>query len=337
MIESPVVSVRTAVSVLAYSATRGVDPTVLLAEADIDPTLTADPDGRVAHSAMTRLWTAAAARCGEPDLGLRMGQWLQPEEYHDVLGYACRSSPTLGDAYGRAARYFALVHQQVELALIEDGDVAVLRLRPAVDLGAPRHPVECALATLLLLARRALGQEVRPRAVRFRHETPTDTAAHLAFFGVAPRFGAADNELALPRALLAAPLPHGDARLAALLDRQAEDRIAALPTPGGVADRARAAVAVRLQQGEPALEEVAAALRLSPRSLQRHLQEVGISYRGVVDAVRRDEALHHLGEGRLSLAEIAFLLGFAEVSAFHRAFRRWTGRTPASYRPARQA
>jgi AraC-like DNA-binding protein len=329
------VSAKTVLTVTAFSVRYGVLPQELLDAAGIDPVVAADPDERVPAARIIRLWGEAARRTGDSDFGLHLAEWLQPEEHYDVIGYVCRTSPTLGEAYRRVARYFALLHQQVTFSIQEE-DHAVRVQHHVHDLSdaPPRHPVECVLATLILQGRRALGQPFAPLLVRFRHEAPASTAEHARIFGAPVRFGAPVSELVLPRALWDQPQREADARLCAVLERQAEAQLARLPAVGGLLSRVRGAIDALLASGggEPSLEEVAARLRQSPRSLQRHLQQERTSFRAVLDDVRRDLALRHLAEQRLALSEIAFVLGFSEVSAFHRAFRRWTGKTPASWR-----
>jgi AraC-like DNA-binding protein len=92
-----------------------------------------------------------------------------------------------------------------------------------------------------------------------------------------------------------------------------------------------------LRLGEPTLARLAARMRMSERTLQRHLGQEGTSMQALLDEARHQLSLRHLGEAKESIAEISFLLGFAEVRAFHRAFKRWTGSTPAAYRQARTA
>ena len=106
---------------------------------------------------------------------------------------------------------------------------------------------------------------------------------------------------------------------------------AALPRRGELSEMVRDALTSDLQSG-PTLEGVAARLGRPPRSLQRRLKAEGISYNGILDELRHDLALRYLGQRDLSLAEVAFLLGFAEQSVFQRAFRRWTGTSPAEWR-----
>ena len=101
-------------------------------------------------------------------------------------------------------------------------------------------------------------------------------------------------------------------------------------------ERVRRALAAELQRGDPSLDAIAARLRTSPRSLQRQLQQAGTTLAALHNELRADLAARYLAERSESISEVAFLLGFSEVSTFHRAFKRWTGQTPAAYRRGRR-
>lgn len=108
--------------------------------------------------------------------------------------------------------------------------------------------------------------------------------------------------------------------------------LAELPPAESVVDRVKRLIVAELCGGEPTAEVIARKMRATPRTLQRWLTARGTSYREILDGLRRDLALRYVTEDRLAISEAAYLLGFSEASAFHRSFKRWTGRTPAQYR-----
>jgi AraC-like DNA-binding protein len=136
----------------------------------------------------------------------------------------------------------------------------------------------------------------------------------------------------LPRRSLDRPLVRADAGLCAVLERHARELLERLPRATSLSGRIRQLVAGDLVKGVPSPAEVARRLHMSGRTLQRRLREDGTSHRALVDELRRDLAMRYLGEREIGIAEVAFLLGFSEASAFHRAFRRWSGTTPSAYR-----
>jgi AraC-like DNA-binding protein len=326
------ISVRVFQLVLAGAAAQGVPPPALIDAVGIDPADLADPDGRLPRALETRLWHEAVRLTGDDGFGLHLSEQL-PVDGLGAIGFAVRSSATLGDAYARVARYMRIVASGPRLEIVREDDVVRLRHRPPDDPPAPsRHAVEFFLCNLLVIARRNVGEDTAPRAASFRHAAPARVDEHRRLLGPSVRFGQEHDELILDRALLDRPHVNAEPALGEVLDRHLAAIDAALPPEGGFLDRARAALGAELARGEPSLEAIAARLRMSPRSLQRRLQQEGSSISSLLDRLRADLAVRHLSESRDSIAEVAFLLGFSEVSTFHRAFKRWTGLTPAAYR-----
>jgi AraC-like DNA-binding protein len=324
--------------VLAAAMVRGIPPGKLLAAIGLSPQQLIDPDGRVPVETALRAWQVATELSGDPEFGLSVVEHLRPD-YLGSIGYAVHASATLGDGLRRLARFFRVVNQYVALELVEDG--ARVRVRIAVDHDVSpdelRHPMECLLSALLVVARRTTGVPLRPLAVAFRHAAPGEVAAHLRVFGVAPSFGQPAAELVFPREALATPHLAPDGALVAVAERHLRRMQDELPPADTFAGRARRVLLEELRLGEPTLARLAARLQTSERTLQRRLGQEHTSMQGLLDEARHQLSLRHLAESRESIAEISFLLGFAEVRAFHRAFKRWTGSTPAAYRQARIA
>jgi AraC-like DNA-binding protein len=306
---------------------------VLLRAAGLGPAAVFDPDGAVPHRQNARLWDEAVRLTGDQDLGLHMAEWVSqcPEEHFDVLAYAVQSCASLGEHYRRMGRYVRLLHEGAYLSLEIEQDTAKL-VHGLLD-GAmpPRQPVECMLALAVLQGRRAIGEEFAPRAVCFAHPWPARVGEQERLFRAPVRYGCEHNEVVLDRALLERRQLQAEPRLLAMLDRQLEGLLSRLPEDRSLQGQARRVMADHLLDGEPALYAVAAKLHMSPRSLQRRLRDEGTSFAKLLADLRRDLALRHLQSPRTTIGDVAFLLGFSEVSAFHRAFKRWTGRTPAEH------
>lgn len=151
-------------------------------------------------------------------------------------------------------------------------------------------------------------------------------------FGVVPRFSQPHDEIAVPRAALDLPRRSSAPALIPTMERHLAQLLRDLPSDETFLGRVRRALAEELRRGEPTLERTSARLEMSGRSLQRRLQDEGSAHQQLVDELRCELARRHVAEQRESIAEIAFLPGFSEVSAFHRAFERWTGLTPRAYR-----
>jgi AraC-like DNA-binding protein len=329
-------SVRLLQAIVAAAAARGVPPERLLAAAGLRREELADPDGRVPRACELRLWDAVRASTGDESFGLHMAESL-PVEAYGAMGFATRSSATLGEAYRRIARFVRLMRSGVRLEIVEDGAVVRLRhLPPAGEAPPSRHAVEWFMATLVLAARRGVEPGCVPLEARFSHAAPPRVDEHRRVFGAALRFAADRDELALPAALLARPQVGAEPGLSSMLDRHLDEALARLPAGHGVIDRVRAGVVEALRRGhEPTLAQLALETRMSARSLQRRLQQEGTSLQALLEQIRAELAARYLADGGYSISEVAFLLGFSEVSTFHRAFKRWTGATPAAFRRAR--
>lgn len=331
------VSAKMCQFIVLGAAARGVAPERLLQLAEVQSELLIDPDGRLPRASEVQLWEAAVRLTGDDDFGLHLAESADAGDLGG-LGFAVRSSATLGEAYERVARYLALVNQDIELHIcaLSDDEVALRHVPPSQKL-PPRQAIECFMALLFSIGRRGIGADFRLRAVRLRHERPANIDAHLRLFGVDPGFGAAHDELLVERHLLGRPKPDAEPALGSVLDRHLHDLLRQLPPKAGFLDRLRAMLLGKLQEGEPSLTELARGLHMSPRGLQRRLQQEGTSLKELTASLRAELAQRHLDERQLSIGEIAFFLGFSEPSTFHRAFKRWTGMTPAEYRKARRA
>jgi AraC-like DNA-binding protein len=168
--------------------------------------------------------------------------------------------------------------------------------------------------------------------VTFQHSPPVDLREHGRVFGCPVRFNRPVNGVALRRALLDTPLVRADPGLCSVLDRHVRALIERIPRAEALSDRVRGLVASELSTGRASAAAVARKLHMSRRTLQRHLEAGGMTFRALCDGLRRDLAIRYLREREIAVAEVAFLLGFSEASAFHRAFKRWVGTTPTLYR-----
>jgi AraC-like DNA-binding protein len=245
-----------------------------------------------------------------------------------VLEYAFRASPTLGDALGQVVRYARVMHDRITVRLVPEGDA--LRLTGSVP---PRHAVsryqtELFLAIWLRLARDTCSADIAPVEASFDHPAPARLDEHRRFFACPLLFEQPVAGLLVARADLDRPMHAADPALTALLGRQLDKLLVSLPADPSVSSRARVLVKDDLPSGDASVDRVARQLAMSVRTLSRRLEAEGTSYRRLLASVREELAFAHLRDPRVEVAEIAFLLGYSEPSAFHRWFKRHTGRTP---------
>ena len=323
-------SVRMVLGLAAAVGELGHDGRGVLEAARVP--LTANPEARVAYSRVLRAWAAAERIAGDADLGLHVAE-NAPLGTYGVIEYAFRASDTLGEAFSRLCRLQYLLHDHVWVRLRLTGDSAALVRTLPYDGPESRQMAEMGFATYVLYARRVVGLPLVPRAVHLVSPQPPDIREHLRIFGLLPLFSAHEDAVVFDREVLALPLRTADPNLSALLDGLANDMLGRLTrTEAPFHTRVVEIALDHLPSGEPTLHDIAHALGTSRRNLQRRLAAEGTTLTRLLDGLRREMAVRHLGQASLSISEVALLLGFSEPSAFHRAFRRWFGITPREFR-----
>jgi AraC-like DNA-binding protein len=308
------------------AATLGLDADP--GETGIDGKLLDDPEARVSEEAATRLWLRLEKVSGDPSFGLKVAEELDRQEL-GLLGYLCRSAADVGRALQVLADHVRFLSDSLRMILQPDRD----RMRVRLDIGSSgsRHGREALLALFTLSARRTLRRELAPREVRFRHPRPADLSVHRRIFRAPVTFMQRADELVVDRDVLELPMPDADATLHKILLSHTRTLLERSPAHDGLIERLRRTVEEGLRTHELGLSKLADSLHLSPRTLQRRLSDEGTSLHSVIDETRRDLALRLL-DSDVPIAEAAYLVGFSEPSAFHRAFKRWTGQTPTERR-----
>lgn len=313
------------------AARAGVDLEDLAQRLGIDPALLSDPQARVPHALFLRAWEELPVLVGDDSFGLRAAEALGGVHF-DVIDYICAQCPSLRAAIGRMLRYQRLHHDEVDLALeVEEGEARLsLRLRGMAC--APRHFAEYVVAVWVLRARALIGPTFTLRRASFQHAPPADVEPHRRLFRAPVAFRAPASGLTFAAEFLDAPVRSADPALGVLLEQHAAELLARLPSRDTLVHRVKAHLLRALPGELPTIEATARALGASARTLQRALSAEGTTYQAVRDEVRRDLALSYLRDPQRTISEVAFLIGFNDVAAFTRAFRRWTGEVPSVFR-----
>ncbi|WP_394838656.1 AraC family transcriptional regulator [Pendulispora rubella] len=305
-----------------------------------------------ASSSATRNFTEAAETIIDDSLlGLHTAI-RQKRGSFGVLDFAVRSVPTVRDAIQRLAKYQRLISNLSPFdAKVRRGELFVTHRIKGDPLGIGRHGHEFTMAVLLKMVRELTGEAIVPKRVTFAHSRSSGTLELKNFFGIdRVEFAGDANMLIFAAEVLDAPILTADADLLEFLDSLTEIHLQ--PAPGRLTpildwpdqDQRDYSALVRpyivdtLKRGKnPSIEHAAEFHRTSVRTLQRRLEMSGTIFYSMVDDVRRELSLLYLGDPRLRVSDVAQRLGYAEVRSFARAFRRWTGYTPAQYRRARIA
>jgi AraC-like DNA-binding protein len=323
---------------------HGVDADALLKKVGLDlghePGQEADPMSRHPAHLGLAFWQEAMRASGEELLGMDVALNFLPLNFN-ALGYALMASENLGEMYLRLARFAHIVSDAADLrftrgegasCLTLTGDSALLS---SVDDVTRWSIFDYAVLTIIRGSRMLYGRDFMPLELRLQRRRPAEHHRLERVLRCVPVYGCADNAIVVDNAMLDKALSF--ANLAVV--RASEDTLERYSAQWASQDpsaqlQAQLAKLFKdaLPSGEPRQDDVATRLGLSLRSLQRRLAEQGSSYRDVLNQTRHSLALDHLAQAELSVGEIAFLLGFSEVSAFTRAFKRWTGVSPREWR-----
>jgi AraC-like DNA-binding protein len=309
---------------------RGVPPGPLFVRAGIDPVHLQDAGARLPVAAMTRLWELAVESTGDLCFGISAGQYVHPTTFH-ALGYAWFASDTLREALGRFVRYTRLVSSALTLRMVEAGATVDLVFEDGRDQHLASTATDAGLAALVTLCRTSCGDSFKPRGVRLARAQRACQSKLDSLFRAPISYGASDTAVVFDAADLDRALPTANADLARAADEVILRYLARFDRED-VVTQVRTKLLELMPSGKASARNVAAALHLGGRSLQRKLAGRGTSVARLLEETRRELAEQYMRNSMLSVGEITYLLGFAEPASFTRAFRRWTGRSPSEYR-----
>jgi AraC-like DNA-binding protein len=293
------------------------------------------PDARVPYATAQRIGERALVLTRDENFGLRMAQDVRDSQHYDVGLLLLMASPTVRSALERMVAHQRYWGDGERASLHPASNGKTLRYVLAGAAGDyARHSYECALAEVALGIRVLSGQELRARVVRLSHSAPKNTDEHARVFRCAVEFAHPHAEIEFDDATLDARMGHANDRFCEVFEKQVQLALKRLPSPQSAYERVREVARAALSGGGCTLQGTAEALGLSARTLQRRLQEEGTSFAELVDALRNEMSVVYLERG-IPIAEVAALLGYADATAFHHAFSRWTGSSPLRYAAVR--
>jgi AraC-like DNA-binding protein len=318
----------------AVLSSLGADPSRVFAEAGMALALFDEPDNVITLAAVGRLVNHCVARTGCPHFGLLVGQQGGLQSL-GLVGLLVRFSPDVATALSRLSHYLHLYHGGQVTALVEEAGTAIL----SYDLVEPHTEAvdqigDGALAITFNIMRALCGPDWLPREVQFAHRRPASVQPFRRFFRAPLQFDAEQDALVMSSHWLKRRLPGADASLQRLLQSQ----IDALEAEHGddFPEQVRSVLRTGLLAGHAGAEQVASLFSMHSRTLTRHLSACGTSFKQLADEGRFEIAQQMLRNTSLDMGQIAAALDYADMSSFTRAFRRWTGTTPAAWR-AKQA
>jgi AraC-like DNA-binding protein len=327
--------VRAFVEVLERS---GVGRATLLETTNIEPTRLEAMDARLEFAEFARLETRALELTGDEALGLHIAEQAS-EAAFDLVAHLIVHAPTLRDGIELCLRFQRVFSDDSELALVEKNGAATLRLSfPRTTLVCDRMHAEFVMAGLARMIKVFVGPRTMARAVHFEHPRPEHHAEYTRIFGGVERYRRPFTAMEVDRKILDQPGLHHHPQLYQVLRSEAERMLTQVTQGVRHSERVRQYVLARPPLGAiPDMETVARDLGMSVRSLRRRLKEEGVAYKAILEEAFGMVATRLLSDTSRSIQETAHAMGFSDPTAFHRAFKRWTGMTPKQYREKRDA
>lgn len=314
-----------------YLGQRGGDPYAVLGNVGLTPKDIDQPTNIISLVTYCRMLETAAASLHDMNFGLNYGRQFEPEMF-GLIGFVALASPNVGAALKNFIDLFPLHQNGTETRVAMKGDFLRMEYRILDEkIVCRRQDAEFTIAAFANVAKRCLGQQFRPVKVEFEHPQPSSASDHHHVFDTEVAFSQKTNALVMRVSNLDMPLPHSNLQLLDVL-RCSLQSVACEHSRVDLVTRVRAEIRSRLANQAVNLEMVADALSMPRWNLQRRLADEGLTYSTLVDGVRRDLAADYIGQRHIPLSEVAYLLGYSELSAFSRAFRKWHEVSPQSFR-----
>jgi AraC-like DNA-binding protein len=313
-----------------YLESCGIDPSPVYQKAGINPQTITDPQSRISVQCVDALWRQVVSIIDDPCIGVKMAAYWHPSQI-GALGYAWLVSVNLRQAMNRAVRYIHVVSEDINLALSDTP--AGLRLTLDLENSAftlPQHH-DIVIAIVMHMCRFNYGDQLVATDVRLAHPEPSCASEITDYFRTEVQFDAQQSSITIATADADKELPTANKQIALMHDEMLMKYLIEIKK-GDIVNQVKSIILDNLPDGHISDKLVASELHLSERSMQRRLKEHQTTFRSLLDNVREMVAKQYIENPMNRMSDIAFLLGFSEQSAFSRAFKKWTGKSPVEYR-----
>ncbi len=317
---------------LPVAQAAGLDIPKKLKDAGIDPALLSDKEAMVPLDAAMRLRESILSVSQNTAFALHAGERL-PYGAFDLIDYICASSENVAAAMRNLCRYYELISlpsNKLRFRVV-DG-MGYLKLSQDDLIGFEQQGVEFIFAVTVTRIQRATGQATAPHSLSFRFSKPKYIEEYRRIFKAPMKFNQSVDEICLSEKQLALLPVQDEPGLHQLLRGYAEKALANIPRQNDLVEQVLSRLQDAFRSGEPSMRSIAGDLGLSERTLSRRLKTEQTSFAMLRDTLRTKLAQNYLQDPSLTITDISFLLGFSQPSAFHRAFKRWSGLTPLEYR-----
>ena len=329
---SPMIAASSTLALVHYLRCQGVlDPRAVEQITGHPEEALTDPDLRIPADQHYHLWEYAETVTGDPAVGLHVGQLVDPDRM-GLVGHVFFNCDTLGQAVTQYTRLHRLINESVRLSFEQTDSQAILTWQPDSPGHYCRQDMDRTIASVLCRTRHFIHPTIAAEWVEIAHARPDYAQEYRDLFGGTVRFGRERTRIAFDRRHLGHAIPHRNPYVYSAMLKQVNVLMSRLQSRRTFGRKIRRLISQQMSTERIDADTLAKQCHMSRQTLYRRLKKEGLGFHDLVEEVRKDKAMRYVASDRYALGEIAFLLGFSELSAFSRAFKRWTGIAPAQYR-----
>jgi len=290
----------------------------------------ANPDARIPSNCLPKIWDMLIDASGKNEIGLVVASEVKLERL-SIVAQAFMQSETLEQGIQQYIRFHRLVNESVKVSMDVSSTHAQINFEFA-EAGWHRSEVERTVLSAVARARLVAGEHLNPKALHFAFDAPEYAALYSEMFGVPVHFGESGHRIVFSSKLLQQRRPESNPYLLRVLTQHAEKLLSRIQAKEDLLSKTQELIRRQISNESLDVEMAAKQLNMSRHTLYRKLKAKNTSFQNLLDEVKHEQSKKLLVDDQVSISEVAFLTGFSEVSAFSRAFKRWTGTSPAQYR-----
>ncbi len=320
------------IQMLKYLSSLEIDSAWFLKQAGVDPSLIESPDNRMPIHQFYMIQEKALQITGDKNFGLHMGASVEAGSW-SILGYIVMNCGTINDALERICRYSEVVGNFIRFHFKKEKHQATLSVDILlIESLNIRHCYEAALSSTAHMLRFVAGGDINFKSVTMLHKAPEDISGHERIFDCPVLFHQKSASIIFDIKSLDIPIVMSNPELLTLFESHAKKLIEKNDSTRLHSRKLSTLLIKWLPDGTPGIDQAANALSMSVRTLQARLSEEDTTFRELLETIRKELAMNYLKDKKCSIDDITYLLGFSEPSVFRKSFKKWTGRTPGSYR-----
>lgn len=332
----PQVAASSTLALLSYLQRKGLGERQVIEEIlGTSPDQLQGPDRHIDADRYYALWHYAETVSADPAIGLHAGEAADPESM-GLVGHVFFNCDTLGDAVTQYVRLHRLINESVLLSLEQTEEQTILSWHPDRRQHYCRQDMDRTLASAMTRTRHFIHPDFHADWIEMAHPEPDYASEYRRLLGGDIRFDATVTRVAFDNRHLSHPIPRRNPYIYSAVLRQVNSVLSRWQPQKSFSRKVRRMISRQMSTDRINADTLAQQCHMSRQTLYRRLKKEGISFHDMVESVRKDKALRYVAGNQFALGEIAFLLGFSELSAFSRAFKRWTGMAPAHYRAQHQ-